>query len=386
MTAAPLPTQTRVVGDAASRSRGRTRPAARPPWPPGARRAGAAISRRFEDDAAEADPGRGDPVDLDVERVRRRPARDSGRTTSDGRPARPWSRGSLLADQAGRGQVGGERADRAAVEPERWRSSSAREVGPRTCTYRSRVPRLCRRISSWLGPARMRVRQRTDAVTVAGARRPRRDSASTRGGEQQHDAGDDVLEPALEPSRPMPLSMIGDHGAAEDRVEDPALAAEQAGAADDGGADGVEQHVAAAGVRVDRVGPGGGDDAADRRPCVEQMTNALIRIRSAVDAGPAGRLAVAADRVDVPAVRRCGRSTKVSTTSSTTTIGTTIGTPLSEVTQRVAAALQVEHVDGDARRPRASAADPERDRPTIGSAIEAAAPARLHARRSWTAA
>ena len=56
-----------------------------------------------------------------------------------------------------------------------------------------------------------------------------------------------------------------DHRAAEDGVEDPALAAEQAGAADDGRADRVEQHVAAAGVRVDRAGPGGGDDAADGR-------------------------------------------------------------------------------------------------------------------------
>src|SRR4029450_3236748 len=66
--------------------------------------------------------------------------------------------------------------------------------------------------------------------------------------------------------------------------------------------DGVEQDVAAAGVRVDRVGPADGDDAADGG---HERADDEARDADPVDrdTGAAGRLGIAADRVDVPAVR-----------------------------------------------------------------------------------
>ena len=97
---------------------------------------------------------------------------------------------------------------------------------------------------------------------------------------QQDDAGDDVLLPGAVLHEPHAVLDDGDDRAAEDRVEDPALAAEEAGAADDGRADGVEQHVAAAGVRVDRRLP---RDAAMMPPTAampEQMTKTEMRIAS----------------------------------------------------------------------------------------------------------
>ena len=93
----------------------------------------------------------------------------------------------------------------------------------------------------------------------------------------------------------------GDHRATDHRVDHLALAAEEAGAADHGRADRVEQDVAAAGVRVDRVGPADAEDAADRG---HERADHEDRDADPVDrdAGAAGRLGVAADRVDVPAV------------------------------------------------------------------------------------
>jgi hypothetical protein len=78
-----------------------------------------------EHHAAETDPGRGNPVDLDGERVHVEAFRF--RTHHEGGPTGPAVVArDLLADQADRRQVGGECADRAAVEPQ-----ARGELGPR---------------------------------------------------------------------------------------------------------------------------------------------------------------------------------------------------------------------------------------------------------------
>ena len=63
----------------------------------------------------------------------------------------------------------------------------------------------------------------------------------------------------------------GDHEAAEHRVDDPALAAEEAGAADHGGAHGEQQGQRATGGRGHRVVAAG--DAACRRPRPARSTS-----------------------------------------------------------------------------------------------------------------
>ena len=72
---------------------------------------------------------------------------DCGRTTSDGRPARPVSRGSssLTSPTEVRSAVSAPMVDR--FSPSAM-VSSARDNAPRTCTCRSSAPRFCRRISS----------------------------------------------------------------------------------------------------------------------------------------------------------------------------------------------------------------------------------------------
>src|SRR5262249_46675452 len=92
-----------------------------------------------------------------------------------------------------------------------------------------------------------------------------------------------------------------DHDAADHGVEDPALATEEAGTADDGGADGQQQRVAGAFGRRHRTGLGGQPDTGQRR---HERADHEHRDADPVDrdTGPARGFGVAADRVDVPAV------------------------------------------------------------------------------------
>ena len=108
-----------------------------------------------------------------------------------------------------------------------------------------------------------------------------------------------------------------------------AASAEQARAADDGGGDGEQHGVVAAGLRARPTG------AARPAPCRRRRRRSS-RSRTPddaderhVDAGAAGRFGVAADGVDVPAPARCGSSRNVRTTTSTRMNGTASGTPRS---------------------------------------------------------
>ena len=68
------------------------------------------------------------------------------------------------------------------------------------------------------------------------------------GRHEKHDTGDDELGARLEADEPHPVVDHGDQRTADHGVLDSALAAEEAGAADDRGTDGVEQRVATAEV------------------------------------------------------------------------------------------------------------------------------------------
>ncbi len=129
--------------------------------------------------AAEADPGGPQLVHLDAQRVARRPG-DSGRTTSEGRPARPVSAGRALADQPGRRQVGGERPDGAAVEPQRRGQFGAgrRSVDVDVAEQRAQVlPADLVLTRPWAHGHPLFFRAARQRVPVAAARR--RESAST---------------------------------------------------------------------------------------------------------------------------------------------------------------------------------------------------------------
>ena len=89
-----------------------------------------------------------------------------------------------------------------------------------------------------------------------------------------------------------------DHERAEQGRPDRAAPAEQAGAADDGGGDGVQQQVAAARGLVDGEQAGGGQDAADGGHARAQREHGEAHAVDR-DAGPPGRLGVAADGEDV---------------------------------------------------------------------------------------
>ena len=102
----------------------------------------------------------------------------------------------------------------------------------------------------------------------------------------------------------MPFWDDRDHQSAEHRVHDPAASADQAGAADDRRGDRQQQGVAGAEAGLPPPScEAWTTPATAARP--EQSTNTEMRIADP-DAGPAGRLVVAADGVDVPAVAGAG--------------------------------------------------------------------------------
>ena len=88
--------------------------------------AGLAQLPPVEHDAAEPDPDRGQVLDTRCPRASTNTRSDSGSTVIDGRPAPPRPTGADSADQAGLDELGGERPDRAAVEP-----GQRGQVGPR---------------------------------------------------------------------------------------------------------------------------------------------------------------------------------------------------------------------------------------------------------------
>ena len=105
----------------------------------------------------------------------------------------------------------------------------------------------------------------------------------------------------------MPLWITATTAPPMTRVGDLALAAEQAGAADDRGADREQQGVAAAPFCAATA-----DVRAEQMPPTAAMPEQIMNDRDADavdrDAGPARGLVVAADRVDVPAVAGAARA------------------------------------------------------------------------------
>ena len=115
-----------------------------------------------EDLASQPDDRRGQRVDCDLER------KDDGAARVEvherRRPARACpADGRLLGDEAGRGQLADEAADRAARQARRGRPSSERESGPRSCSSRTIALRFARRTVSLRCP---RPRARRHRVCV----------------------------------------------------------------------------------------------------------------------------------------------------------------------------------------------------------------------------
>src|ERR1700733_5411922 len=119
-------------------------------------------------------------------------------------------------------------------------------------------------------------------------------------GGEQDDRGPDVLRGGAQAEQLQAVVDHGDDDPAEDRAQHLAAPAEQAGAADDRGGDGVQDVVAARDAGGDRAEVGGVDDAHDarRQPAQREREDPDP---AQVDAGSPGRLGVAADGVDVPA-------------------------------------------------------------------------------------
>uniref|UniRef100_J1RUT9 Dehydrogenase n=1 Tax=Streptomyces auratus AGR0001 TaxID=1160718 RepID=J1RUT9_9ACTN len=120
-------------------------------------------------------------------------------------------------------------------------------------------------------------------------------------GGEQHRAGDHVLDLARHAEQVQALLDRLDDQHAQQRGPDLAAAAEEAGAADDGRRDDVHQGVAGAqvlggtaGEARDEQSAEGGEHAGDGEDADPDLVH--------VDTGPAGRLGVAADREDLPAV------------------------------------------------------------------------------------
>ena len=106
-----------------------------------------------------------------------------------------------------------------------------------------------------------------------------RDSASTPGGQQQNRTCDSVLDPGAVAHQAHAVLDDRDHRAAEHGVQHPALAAEQARPADDGGADRSSSTLLPPVLGSTELAR----EAAMMPPTAamaEQMTNAEIRIRS----------------------------------------------------------------------------------------------------------
>ena len=241
----------------------------------------------LEDVAPQADQRRDDPVDVDLH----------GEHGHRGRRARPPARGAPTCGPGRRARSPG-RPRRPARARSSWpvRSpmvlrlrpsaevSCERGVGPSRCTRVSTALMLLRRSSSCETPVRgtaARARRlpctapRPPGSGVApsevsmGSECARGSGPSSAdrvdaGRQQQHEPGDDV-----DPARRLVEQLHAvlddrDHEPAEQRVEDPALAAVQAGAADDRRADGEQQRQRAAGRGRDGVGAAGQQDAGDR--------------------------------------------------------------------------------------------------------------------------
>ena len=99
------------------------------------------------------------------------------------------------------------------------------------------------------------------------------------GREQEHAAGDDEVDVRRLVEQAQAVVDRGDHQTTDDGVAAPALAAEEAGAADDGRADGVQQRVAAA--RPGETLPAYDAWSMPLSAAIdEQMTNTEMRIRS----------------------------------------------------------------------------------------------------------
>ena len=114
------------------------------------------------------------------------------------------------------------------------------------------------------------------------------------------DAGDDEAHVRGDAQQGHAVEDRADDEGAEQRRPRRAAAAEQAGAADHGAGDGVEEHVVAARRLAHRQAAAGGEHAAhggQRRGQHEHQQPDPLDL----DAGPAGRLDVAADGVDVAA-------------------------------------------------------------------------------------
>src|SRR5438270_2272925 len=117
---------------------------------------------------------------------------------------------------------------------------------------------------------------------------------------EQDRGGPDVLGGGAQAEQFQPVVDHRDDDPAEHRAEHLAAAAEQAGPADDRGGHREQDVLPARDVGGDRAEVGGVDDAHDARgqPAQRERDDPDP---AQVDPGPAGRLGVAADRVDVPA-------------------------------------------------------------------------------------
>ena len=166
----------------------------------------------------------------------RTPARTPGRTTIDGRPAPPRPTGARSWTSPASA-----RSDVSAPTVLRFSPVSAvrsdRDVAPLTCSRRSRLPRLCRRTSSWVAPASVvaiaRARGRPRQTRPVEADR-RRVIASTLAASSSTRAVTMYIDRRTSAGAGPAVADDRDDETADDRVDDPALATEQAGAADDG--------------------------------------------------------------------------------------------------------------------------------------------------------
>src|SRR5215217_9667795 len=131
---------------------------------------------------------------------------------------------------------------------------------------------------------------------------PPRDGVERHGGEQD-DPGRDQLRRVRRADQRQAVRDRRDHERSEQGADDAAAAAEEAGPADHGSRDRLEQDRAAARIQVDGAQPRGEYDPAHRghRPGDHEHDDPDERD---VDPGAPRRLGVAADRVDVPPERR----------------------------------------------------------------------------------
>ena len=159
------------------------------------------------------------------------------------------------------------------------------------------------------------------------ATRPRRDSASITTAASSTSAVTMYWAEAVNPTRPMPLSMRGDHDAAEHAVHGLAAAAEQAGAADHRRRHRVQHQRAAVDGGRDRLQPRGVDDAGDagRERAQHERDRAHICDRRC---RPGGRPRRCRRWRRCSGRTSCARAGTSRSTSTASTSSTTQGTPL----------------------------------------------------------